>query len=127
MIREKLSLKYIHNRLYALLLAPRAYPTNFWTTLYALMDAISNFHWPKPIACRPNDTSSLSLHIKYKCSRIYNSFRLQFFSFFFEQILLIFIYNASCSFLLHFVSHFVSQLFMLLVFLFFFSLILLTF
>jgi len=100
MIRAKISLNYIHNNLYALLFASRAYPTNFWTTLYVLIDVVSKLQWPKPIVCRPNDTSSISLLVQYKCSRIYNSFRLQFFQFF---------PNASCLFLLHLVSHFFSR------------------
>lgn len=104
MICGKMSLNYLHNNLYALLFASRAYPTNFWTTLYVLIDVVSKLHWPKPIVCRPNDTSSISLLVRYICSRIYNSFRLQFFQFF---------SNASCLFLLHLVSHFFPQFFML--------------
>jgi len=116
MICSKMSLNYIHNSFYALLLAFRAYPTNFWTTLYVLIDVVSKLHWPKPIVCRPNDTSSISLLVQYKCSRIYNSFQLIFFQFF---------SNASCLFILHPVSlYFFSQIFILFVLPFLCSLLL---
>jgi len=90
MIRGKMSLNYIHDNLYALLYASRAYPTNFWTTLYVLIDVVSKLHWPKPIVCRPNYSSSISLLVQYICSRIYNSFRLQFFKF--SLMLLVYFY-----------------------------------